>query len=188
MKFLCPLAALAFALLMTACSSTQQAESGANTPSKAAALTERPGNIFNTRGKRKAQKPAEAAPAGTSEEAAPAADEPAPSTVPTEEQQKAAAALLAEQSEAAPAPAPTPAPSATQPAPAADTPEPEETPTLAPLSRGLRMGSIVPEEEAASSADAPPPAANSVELRGLRSPKLPTSLPMGIDGKLQNAQ
>ncbi len=70
-----------------------------------------------------------------------------------------------------------------------------ETPAPAPLQSnsalpggGLRMGSIIPQEDPASTGEAPPPAPNSVELRGLRSPKMPSSLPMGIDGKLKSGQ
>ncbi len=39
-------------------------------------------------------------------------------------------------------------------------------------------------EEASSTRDAEAPQPNSVELRGLRSPEMPNTLPMNIDGKL----
>lgn len=39
-------------------------------------------------------------------------------------------------------------------------------------------------EEATSTQDAEAPQPNSVELRGLRSPEMPNTLPMNIDGKL----
>ncbi len=48
---------------------------------------------------------------------------------------------------------------------------------------GLRMGHFAPREEATSTADANAPLPNAAERHGLRSPSLPKSLPMNIDGK-----
>lgn len=47
--------------------------------------------------------------------------------------------------------------------------------------RGIR--NPVPPEEAASSTDNAAPAPNAVELRGLRSPSMPKTLPLDITGK-----
>ncbi len=171
MKALCSLATLSLALFLTACSATQQqqqqAAGTADEPS-AIALTERPGNIFNTRGKR---------PQADKEK------EPEAAPVPTEEQQLAAQAILPESEKKQPAEsqAPIPAPEE-EPTPLADT-----APSGFPQG-GLRMGNILPQEDSASATDAPAPAANAAERFGLRSPKMPAKLPMGIDGKLQNAQ
>ncbi len=163
------MAALSVALFMTACSSTQQAAPSAADAPAADAPTERPGNIFHTRGKPQAAP--EAAP--VQQEPSPAQQEPAP----TEEQQKAAEELIREAATETPAPIPAPVEEAA--------PQPQSYNTTVPTG-GLRMGSIIPQEDPASSSEAPPPGANSVELRGLRSPKLPSSLPMGIDGKLRS--
>lgn len=48
---------------------------------------------------------------------------------------------------------------------------------------GLRMGRFAPPEEAASRSDNEQPLPNAPERHGLRSPKLPKSLPMSIEGK-----
>ncbi len=48
---------------------------------------------------------------------------------------------------------------------------------------GLRMGHFAPKEEATSTTDANAPLPNAAERHGLRSPSLPKSLPMNIDGK-----
>lgn len=72
--------------------------------------------------------------------------------------------------------------------------EPEETyipeePIVAgntsgiPGRSGLRMGHFAPPEEAVSRGDNDSPQPNAVERHGLRSPSLPKSLPMNIDGK-----
>lgn len=58
------------------------------------------------------------------------------------------------------------------------------TPTGVPGGRGLRMGTIAPPEEAASTGDGAEPRPNSAERRGLRTPPLPSGLPMDMDGKL----
>ncbi len=103
--------------------------------------------------------------------------EETPAPVPSDEQQKAAEQLLTEASEA-------PA------APEADIPTPAEggAPTPSLPTGGLRMGSIILQEDPASTGDAPPPTANAAERFGLRSPKMPGKLPMGIDGKLKTEQ
>ncbi len=102
--------------------------------------------------------------------------------VPTPEQQAAAMKALEKPS------APTTVSTTTAPVvvgttTANDTPAPAR-PTLPPRGN-LRMGIIAPEEDPASSSDAPAHSANLPEMRGLRSPKLPNKLPMNIDGKLQ---
>ncbi len=102
---------------------------------------------------------------------------------PSAEQRQAAERLLAE----APKTAPTKAPAAPA-APAVETPAPVTHIASSPAlpSGGLRMGSILPQEDPASAGNALPPGANTVEIQGLRSPKMPTSLPMDIDGKLKS--
>lgn len=68
-------------------------------------------------------------------------------------------------------------------------PEPSIAPTTntsgIPGRSGLRMGRFAPQEEAASRADATAPKPNAAERHGLRSPSLPKSLPMNIEGKTQ---
>ena len=48
---------------------------------------------------------------------------------------------------------------------------------------GLRMGRFAPPEEAISKGDGDASQPNAAERHGLRSPSLPKSLPMNIDGK-----
>lgn len=48
---------------------------------------------------------------------------------------------------------------------------------------GLRMGRYAPPEEAASTRENAAPAPNAAELHGLRSPSLPKSLPLDINGQ-----
>ena len=48
---------------------------------------------------------------------------------------------------------------------------------------GLRMGHFAPPEEAVSRGDSAAPQPNAVERHGLRSPLLPSTLPMNIEGK-----
>ncbi len=91
--------------------------------------------------------------------------------VPTAEQQAAAMKAISSGGEAP------------IPEPVADTGGTATTPL--PPRGGLRMGGIAPVEDPASSSDAPAHGANQVEMRGLRSPKLPGKLPMDINGKLQ---
>lgn len=68
-------------------------------------------------------------------------------------------------------------------------PEPVENPEPLPSigipgGRSLRMGNPAPPEEAISIGENAAPKPNSVERRGLRSPSLPKTLPMDINGKL----
>ncbi len=158
MKTLSSLATLSLALFLTSCSFMQQAADAPTDAPKA--------NQTETKGTNKADIP-----------------------TPTAEQQKAAEQLLEEtphaptaaDNEGLPPMLVSPAPE-TPPAPAVST-------NSVPLpGGGLRMGSIVPQEDPASVGDAPAPTANSAERFGLRSPKMPSKLPMGIDGKIKNAQ
>ncbi len=48
---------------------------------------------------------------------------------------------------------------------------------------GLRMGHFAPPEEAVSTSENSAPLPNAAERHGLRSPSLPSSLPMSIDGR-----
>ena len=48
---------------------------------------------------------------------------------------------------------------------------------------GLRMGHFAPPEEAVSTGENSAPLPNAAERHGLRSPSLPGSLPMSIDGR-----
>lgn len=113
-------------------------------------------------GKGKPQEPAAA------EEQAPVAK----ATVPTEAQQAAAHQLL-EASDGGMGEEPG----------AGQEPLPAEPVASLPRS-GLRLGQFAPPEEAASAGENAEPAPNSVELHGLRSPSLPSNLPMDINGKL----
>ncbi len=157
MKALSSLATLSAALFLTACSLTHQVKDSPAEPNAEQASD-------NAVAKEKVTAPA-----------------------PTAEQQNAAEQILNEtpltppavNEESEPLMQVSPAPE-NPPAPAAA----PATPTLP--GGGLRMGSIVPQEEPASVGDAPPPSLNAVELRGLRSPKMPSKLPMSVDGKLQN--
>lgn len=58
-----------------------------------------------------------------------------------------------------------------------------ETTSGIPGRGGLRRGHFAPPEEAASRADNDSPLPNAAERHGLRSPSLPSSLPMNIDGR-----
>lgn len=112
-------------------------------------------------GKGKPQEPADG-------EQAPAAK----ATVPSEEQQAAAHQLLEEADEG----------DGGMPG-AGISPLPADSAAALPRS-GLRLGQFAPPEEAASAGENAEPAPNSVELHGLRSPSLPSTLPMDINGKL----
>lgn len=96
---------------------------------------------------------------------------------PTEEQQAAAHALLNQASSDS---TPEIANSPTLPS------DPVSLPNTSgiPGRSGLRLGHFAPPEEAASASDQPTPRPNAAEQHGLRSPLLPTSLPMDINGKL----
>ena len=48
---------------------------------------------------------------------------------------------------------------------------------------GLRMGNFAPPEEATSIGSNEPPRPNAAEQRGLRSPQLPGSLPLDVNGQ-----
>jgi len=93
-----------------------------------------------------------------------------PATIsPTEEQSKAALQLLN-------------TPATSQP----NTEHISKPETDAPLPGNGRpvLRAYMRPEEATSTRDAEAPQPNSVELRGLRSPEMPNTLPMNIDGKL----
>ncbi len=164
MKTLCTLAAFSAALVLTSCSLTQQ---GGGEAADAPVAEVPP-----------AQADTESTPEG--KEDAPA---PAEVLVPTEEQQQAALDIIPGVTDGDYDPAP-------------DTPALWNDSTAQPTTQsapalptgGLRMGSIIPQEDPASTGDAPAPAANSAERFGLRSPKMPGKLPMGIDGKLKSEQ
>lgn len=63
--------------------------------------------------------------------------------------------------------------------------ETEESPTTIPGRSGLRLGRFAPPEEATSSSEQAAPTPNAAELRGLRSPSLPTKLPLDVNGQRQ---
>ncbi len=165
-------AALAIGLLLSSCSLFRQTEKATPPAETATADT-------------KATAPGKAAdkPAPHTDKPDTGADTAASSAEPTAAQQAAARKLLNEtattpSTESTPTPTPTPTPTTS-------TTPTTPTPTGLPPVGGLRMGGIAATEEAASATSAPAPGSNQVELRGLRSPKLPDSLPMDIDGKLQ---
>ncbi|MCI7697951.1 MAG: hypothetical protein MSQ05_00940 [Akkermansia sp.] len=117
--------------------------------------------------------------------------------VPSQAQQQSARELLASQprrateaENTAPIPAPRPAASPAtsagvsfpdEPAPAM-TVQPVGTPEAIP--GRLRLGGFGPAAEP-NSEDLPTPGPNAVDMRGLRSPKLPGELPMDVDGKIK---
>ena len=126
---------------------------------------------------------------------------PAPRTPePSAAQQQAARELLASQPEQprrtptaannAPIPAPqaelvsTPGASAAVPTPAMQV-QPVGTPEAIPGS--IRMGGFGPAAEP-NSENLPTPGPNAVDMRGLRSPKLPGALPMSVDGKINKKE
>lgn len=102
---------------------------------------------------------------------------------PTAEQQAAARDLLT----STPAPAPrrsrraASAPAEVEPAYTA--PVAAATTSGIPGRGGLRMGRFAPPEEGSSTAEGNTPLPNAAERHGLRSPSLPGSLPMDIDGR-----
>lgn len=104
---------------------------------------------------------------------------------PTEEQMEAARALMAENNKKKKSSGKSRRHAAAEPE---ETYIPEE-PVVAsntsgiPGRSGLRMGHFAPPEEAVSRGDDDSPLPNAVERHGLRSPSLPKSLPMNIDGK-----
>lgn len=113
-------------------------------------------------------------------EAAPASESLSTSEkaiLPSPEQQEAAASLL---QEGAGAPIPDPAVAGGD----ASAAVPYASPSGIPGGSGLRMRRFAPPEEASSAGEQAPPAPNTVEQHGLRSPSLPGSLPMDINGKL----
>jgi len=111
--------------------------------------------------------------------------------LPSEEQIAAAHKIMQKQAPKAGKPAKRPARVVvTEPEPIlVDEPAPVVTVNNTsgiPGRSGLRMGRFAPPEEAVSSQDAAAPQPNAAERHGLRSPKLPDSLPMDIDGKTTN--
>ncbi len=187
MKALCSLVTLSVAFSLTACTLTQKAEDGAaDTPAVETAEDVRkdkkdaePGQGGdNAPADQEGETPASPESGEGSLPTEPTAAESLADApiVPTEAQQKAAQEMLLTGFVPTDDLVSTAFPDAVNDAPPA-------------LPAGkLRMGSILPQEDPASVGDAPAPTANTVELRGLRSPKMPSKLPMGIDGKLQSAQ
>lgn len=111
--------------------------------------------------------------------------------LPSEAQIAAAQKIMQEQAPKADKPAKRPARVVvTEPEPIrVDEPAPVVTVNNTsgiPGRSGLRMGRFAPPEEAVSSQDTAAPQPNAAERHGLRSPKLPNSLPMDIDGKTTN--
>ncbi len=171
MKALCTTATLSLALLLTACSLNQQhQQQAAGPPDVPAAKPE------------EKDSPSSAKTSEASTDPAPPGTQTAP--VPTQEQQQAAIKLTEGVADI------DYTPEHVEQLTEAHLNTAEATaPTSPALPAGnLRMGSIIPQEDPASVGDAPAPSANSAERFGLRSPKMPTKLPMGIDGKIQNAQ
>ena len=104
---------------------------------------------------------------------------------PSEEQMEAARALMAENNKKKKKTSQS-RPKVTE-EPTEYIPEPEPTvvnnTSGIPGRKGLRMGHFAPPEEAISSGDNNNIQPNAVERHGLRSPSMPKSLPMNIDGK-----
>lgn len=57
------------------------------------------------------------------------------------------------------------------------------TTSAIPGRSGLRMGRFAPPEEATSTGSNEPPLPNAAEQRGLRSPQLPGTLPLDVNGQ-----
>lgn len=130
----------------------------------------------------KAKEEAEASAVAQSEEDTPE-EEPSDIT-PSPEQMAAAKAALEKKDDARPEKRPTRTVKA-EPEPVVD-----EAPVVTsnntsgiPGRSGLRMGRFAPQEEAASRGDNTAPIPNAAERHGLRSPSLPSALPMNIEGK-----
>ncbi len=100
---------------------------------------------------------------------------------PTPEQQTTATELLQQAEIATPALVqplfPTQAEPAAVPAP---------TGSGIPGRSGLRLGKFAPPEEAASTGETKAVTPNSAEQHGLRSPALPTKLPLDVNGQSNN--
>ena len=130
----------------------------------------------------KAREEAEAAAVAQSEADTPE-EEPSDIT-PSPEQMAAAKAALEKKDDERPAKRPTRTVKA-EPEPVVD-----EAPVVTsnntsgiPGRSGLRMGRFAPQEEAASRGENTAPIPNAAERHGLRSPSLPSALPMNIEGK-----
>ncbi len=130
----------------------------------------------------KASEEAEAAAVAQSEADTPE-EEPSDIT-PSPEQMAAAKAAMEKKDDERPAKRPTRTVKA-EPEPVVD-----EAPVVTanntsgiPGRSGLRMGRFAPQEEAASRGDNTAPIPNAAERHGLRSPSLPSALPMNIEGK-----
>lgn len=63
---------------------------------------------------------------------------------------------------------------------------PTTTGTGIPGRSGLRLGKFAPPEEAASTGEAKAVSPNAAEQHGLRSPALPTKLPLDVNGQSNN--
>lgn len=125
------------------------------------------------------------------QEAPAAEEEPEDSepVTPSAEQMEAARTLMAAQAKPGKKKPRRKEPQATEPEPV-EVPAPAPEPAVVadnssgiPGRSGLRMGHFAPPEEAASRGDKTAPRPNAAERHGLRSPSLPKSLPMNIDGQ-----
>lgn len=100
---------------------------------------------------------------------------------PTQQQQAAAAELMKQVETATPV--------ATQSIllPTVEqTAEPAKNSSAIPGRSGLRLGKFAPPEEAASTGERKAVTPNAAEQHGLRSPALPTKLPLDINGQSNN--
>ena len=100
---------------------------------------------------------------------------------PTQQQQAAAAELIKQVETATPV--------ATQSIllPTVEqTAEPAKNSSAIPGRSGLRLGKFAPPEEAASTGERKAVTPNTAEQHGLRSPALPTKLPLDINGQSNN--
>lgn len=104
---------------------------------------------------------------------------------PSEEQMEAARALMAENNKKKKKSAKSPGRATVEQEKFVPQPEPVVVSNTSgiPGRSGLRMGRFAPPEEAISKGDGDSAQPNAAERHGLRSPSLPKSLPMNIDGK-----
>lgn len=102
---------------------------------------------------------------------------------PTEQQQASAAAILQQQQTGCTT---VPASRLMPLEEAATSQATESVTTGIPGRSGLRLGRFAPPEEAASTKDANAITPNTAEQRGLRSPALPTKLPLDVNGQSNN--
>lgn len=153
--------------LMSACSTVSQQKAGNEQPGAPATV--------KTEAKAKTETATVTKMAAVEEKAA----------TPTQQQQAAAAELIKQVETATPvATQSILLPTVEQPI--EQTAEPAKNSSAIPGRSGLRLGKFAPPEEAASTGERKAVTPNAAEQHGLRSPALPTKLPLDINGQSNN--